>query len=306
MPRNDVDHLGEDAELVEARRASHMISAALPRNDVDHLGEDADLVEARRASHMISAALPRNDVDHVASDGMSLPDAHDRGGALYLKRNEYPSVTIDTTDVKSVDNARAGVETRAQMKASPNVSDERKHTAAAPRSELITHGRVPQAKFDESVTNRTTATKASAPMPHRDSGRQVDGIVQSNLAPELSSEHYGNRAAETNTHMPSAANRIGTSRTTYSQVQPANASATCEQGMTARPLPSTSSSGLVRTNRNDSRANAKTPQQLLRSNNVVHNIDRSTPTRSLTPSMASDARWTPTVQMESSRGQRVR
>ena len=166
------------------------------------------------------------------------------------------------------------------------------------------HGPLVRSKGDTAHTNRSQIHTSKTPSAHRPIGAQMASEVDSNLPPEENYSHFGAPVREGGAAVRASDDRPDSARASYGTREPANHGSDSAIYAPMRPAPpiSMGSGGTTKDTRLDSRASAATPMSFIRSASRLAD-DRSTPTRAILAARSTDARWTPTVQMDSSRGQ---
>ena len=175
-------------------------------------------------------------------------------------------------------------------------------------ADVTVQGRVEHAsEYDGPVPQRTTVFSEAVPAPHLTHGKYVNPSI---TMPKRTDENnlYARTQAGTLVHAqasePIAHDIIESNRATMGAHMEAKNTGTDSYASNGpvRVLPTTSDkmSGIRRVDRLGGRANQRGASGM-HSGDTKLARDRSTPTRSITPSVASDARWTPSIQVESLR-----
>lgn len=303
--------LNEDREMVDDTEMLALASRvpSRPCRALQVVGESDDYQTngaERRGVHGVvedkpahaSPYLPATHRQHAGQTGNAVREVGSRVGSQSWLPNERVHVTVPVQRGRSLGGR---VSTRADSlpvhdRACIPIVGHRDHGG---------YGSVVRTSTDMIETNRTVLLRTKVPTAFLPMGKQVSGAVESNLGPESVREHFGAPARDGSAaHVRERGDRPDGARASFGTRDPANPENGSGVAARMRPKPpvSSSSGGMTETTRVGSRASASTPLAMMQSTTRLAD-DRSTPTRAVLAGRSTDARWTPTVQMDSSRGQ---
>ena len=266
-------------------------------------GVCVDYVRADQATHGTRAhanieCLPSHRQQHaaLAPGSVSMP----------VRVSAVPHVSDERINTArkgpSTDLVVVGSASRAKSDSLPH--EDRARVAVTPHKGWIgPDNRLLRGSSDEAPTNRSHLHREARSSAHRTMGDNPRPAVAAKINTEAHAyarTGHGERA-NAGERVRGKDERPDSARASYGTQMPTRASSTNATGpMRATPIESLALGGTSKISRIESAASHAGPRAFVRGS---HNLsdDRSTPTRALTPAMASSARWTPAVQVESNR-----
>lgn len=189
-------------------------------------------------------------------------------------------------------------------------TEDRASVCIRPRRDGSAAGAAVRNEAEIAATNRSLTHREAMPARHAlfatsDPRAALDKAPADRgpAFPRTNAAAYEHRGAP----VASRGQREETHRSTFGAFDPSAKGAVAgAAAMRAVPLRSNAVGGTERVDRLETRSNQAADHRIVAAEPSAQRRDRSTPTRALTPSVATSARWTPTVQFESRREARAR